>query len=112
MLQVKDMAASSFKAFSGYDDIANDLPDVGSIDVEPSSASRPTNGPVPVTRASFFNLDHLFSKPVSNQPAAPSTSIVYPVKDLFKATQAANQSSFNSHLAIIMAVNYMKSTIA
>ena len=100
-----------FGVLSGYDTIDNELPDVGTVDVDNSALTVSTQ--LPQTKlASIFNFLDIFKPtPTSVSPPAPAPATPSPVKDVFKTTQAASNYTFNTHPAVVMAVAYMKKSI-
>ncbi|KAK8061151.1 hypothetical protein PG997_015372 [Apiospora hydei] len=118
----------SFTAFSGFDEIADQLPDVGDFTSTPpppsspgpeSPSSYPRYSGVPqVTTASidWLGLAKLFGFGKKEEPApSPAEPVVevrtVQIKDIFKMSQTDKGYSFNSHPAILMAVAYMQKSL-
>ncbi|KAK4182657.1 hypothetical protein QBC35DRAFT_509550 [Podospora australis] len=109
---------TAFVALSGYDEIANQVPNE-SFTTSPSDPSSGGDHPLAprVTTASlgWFNLGGLFDFFKPHEPTPEPTPVGQPskvveVKDVFKMTAAAD-FDFKTHPAISMLIAYMQRTL-
>ncbi|VBB86604.1 Putative protein of unknown function [Podospora comata] len=111
---------AAFGSFSGYEDIIDNVPDVGQFDPAPSHGSTPTPGNLPtVTRAGvdFLGLGKLFEKlfggttPVNPDDPTPPARHPVQVRDIFKMSQVNTGFDFSTHPCIKMTVAYLQKTL-
>ena len=100
-----------FGVLSGYDTIHDELPDVGTVDVDHSALAGLIELPQTNLAGIFNFLDIFKSKAPSATSPAPVPAAPSHVKDVFKTTQAASNFTFNTHPAVVMAIAYMKKSI-